>query len=71
MKIDNGGAVYPHGPDHCNEGMSLRDWLAGLAMQGMMDYITAREARETPESTARAAYRMADAMLKARKESTS
>lgn len=41
-------------------GMSLRDWFAGKAMQGLMD-----AAMPMPE-IAQAAYQMADAMLKER-----
>jgi len=38
----------------------LRDWFAGLAMEGII------YEGVTPEQTAKAAYRMADAMMKAR-----
>jgi len=41
-------------------GMDLRDWFAGLAMEGII------YEGVTPEQTAKAAYRMADAMMKAR-----
>lgn len=46
--------------------MSLRDWFAGMAMQGM----NASEswADNTHDSIANAAYDQADAMLAARKE---
>ena len=44
------------------EGMSLRDYFAAKAMQGLMD-----AAMPMPE-IAQAAYEMADAMLKARNE---
>ncbi len=43
-------------------GMTLRDWFAGLAMQGLL---THDDEGLIPE-TARDAYRYADAMLKAR-----
>ena len=42
------------------EGMTLRDYFAAKAMQGLMD-----AAMPMPE-IAQAAYQMADAMLKAR-----
>jgi hypothetical protein len=53
------------GPGNCC-GMTLRDWFAGLAMQGMyanqtFDY---REVEEIAET----AYMQADAMLDVRKE---
>jgi len=41
-------------------GMDLRDWFAGLAMEGII------YEGVTPEQTAKAAYRMADAMMKER-----
>ena len=40
--------------------VSLRDWFAGLAMEGIV------YEGVTPEQTAKAAYQMADAMIKAR-----
>lgn len=48
------GGIVPHG------GMSLRDYFAAKAMQGILF-----EGLE-PEETAKHAYAMADAMLKAR-----
>ena len=44
-------------------GMSLRDWLAGQALAGMIDSFS-----NTNEALARNAYEVADAMLAARKE---
>ena len=35
-KIDDGGRVYPHSINVVNPGISRRDWLAGLAMQGIL-----------------------------------
>jgi len=40
--------------------MDLRDWFAGLAMEGIVFEGV------SPEQTAKAAYQMADAMMKAR-----
>ena len=59
---DDGGPAFPvpirdFGPDFLT-GMSLRDWFAGMAMQGFM----ASSAKACPQ-TCRAAYQMADAML--------
>lgn len=45
-------------------GMSLRDYFAAKAMQGMLIDISIQF--QTPEKHAEAAYKMADAMLKAR-----
>lgn len=50
-------------------GMSLRDWFAGMALQG---YLAMHADTETdapkPERAAKSAYAIADAMLKAREE---
>jgi len=47
--------------------MTLRDWLAGMAMQGIMaSPIT--DADVTFEAVARDAYRQADAMLAEREK---
>lgn len=79
--MNDGGPAFPHpslwgaageGKVKIKEilyGMSLRDYFAAAAMSGLMDYCTAREIRESPESTAQAAWRMADAMIAARDES--
>jgi hypothetical protein len=52
------------------EGMTLRDYFAAKAMQGIIfndgDFLDARYG--SPENIAVAAYHMADAMLKAREE---
>ena len=62
MKENDGGAAfpYPYGPQGA-PGMSLRDWFAGLAMQGF-------RANEDGFSTddpvvAKWSYEQADAML--------
>ena len=84
-RIDDGGAAFPRGfsnaidPDtnhigraHAQDGMSLRDHFAGLAMQGLASdpqmAIGIRDAAEdagieAPEMMARTAYRLADAMI--------
>jgi hypothetical protein len=60
---NTGGPAFPvpglHRGDY-NNGMTLRDYFAAKAMQGLMD-----AAMPMPE-IAGAAYEMADAMLKAR-----
>ena len=38
-KIDDGGFAFPRQPlhpDFWHEGMTLRDWFAGLAMKGLL-----------------------------------
>lgn len=64
----DGGQAFPHGdPTHGGDiGMTLRDYFAAKAMQGMAPY-TWRGAA-TYEEPARKAYAMADAMLKAREQ---
>ena len=54
-------------PTHREEGMDLRDYFAAKAMQGMM----ADHTRDNyPEEIAEHAYKIADAMMKARDETT-
>ena len=71
---DTGGPAFPVHPDMAGQlgcvpsssdaGMSLRDYFAAKAMQGMMVDV------EQPrcDYIAGAAYKMADAMLKAREQ---
>lgn len=71
--IDDGGPAFPgeqgHTPDGTwnqtwEPGMTLRDWFAGQALNGLIsngDLIDGRE-----ELTVDWAFRFADAMLKAR-----
>ena len=46
-----------------SDGMDLRDWFAGLAMQALLGY-----EESTLQNDAEVAYKMADAMMKQRKE---
>jgi len=61
--IHTGGPAFPLAIDKqvLHDGMTLRDYFAAKAMQGLMD-----AAMPMPEIAA-AAYAMADDMLKARK----
>jgi len=68
---NTGGPAFP-GFDYINqhgkqnpEGMTLRDYFAAKAMQSILDQKDAHDGREC-DSAAWMAYRMADAMLKAR-----
>jgi hypothetical protein len=45
-----------------SEGMDLRDYFAGLVLQGF----TSRSIRTTDDEIAKESYKMADAMMKAR-----
>ena len=63
-KINTGGPAFPNegfnGWGNPQEGMTLRDYFAAKAMQGLMD-----AAMPMPE-IAQAAYQMADDMLEER-----
>lgn len=48
-----------------NTGMTLRDWFAGLELQGLLN---GHMPLATDESFAEHAYKLSDAMLKAREE---
>jgi hypothetical protein len=65
MNNKTGGPAFPT-PAHNlqNDGMTLRDYFAGLAMQSLILGLTGHD-NEIPD-TAEDAYRFADAMLKAR-----
>ena len=77
-KIDEGGFAFPMNEKnsagshyHSHSGMSLRDWFAGQALAGLMahpfedgsDFLH----DAGPAAAAYQSYRMADAMIAARK----
>ena len=66
---DTGGPAFPTLADNGHamnqDGMSLRDWFAGKAMQGMIACDTERSPEQVP-IIVKSAYVMADAMLKER-----
>lgn len=55
-------------PDENNYGISMRDYFAARAMQGMFSNTEVAALINSHEQFAELAYRMADAMLKAREE---
>jgi hypothetical protein len=55
--------VGPDGKVEMSTGMSLRDWFAGKALEGLL---AGRGATHSYEGRACDAYKYADAMLKAR-----
>lgn len=62
---DNGGPAYPivgSGLDDTVrwEGMSLRDWMAGVTLSAMAQGL---RLNWTPEQYAKCAYQIADAMI--------
>ena len=80
MAKDDGGPAFPRpGWEGCTDGnylgMSLRDWFAGLAMQAILGEISSVVCGtpqlvfddEVASLYAGIAYRVADAMIKARK----
>lgn len=81
MKSEDGGTAFPHvnpvTAQTYNAGMTLRDWFAGQALQGLFAWSVERgignmldpgDARAVDSLFAQAAYRIADAMLSQRKE---
>ena len=70
MSKNNGGPAFPTTKEShlmiCSEGMTLRDYFAAKAMQGMLEMAEYRDL--TSEEYARGAYRVADAMLAEREK---
>ena len=68
LKKDDGGPAFPRlgegfgNPNYDCSGMSLRDWFAGMALEG---YISNSG---SPMSVAKDAYDIADAMIEVRKK---
>ena len=70
MTTDTSGPAFPCHPGVENplyDGMTLRDYFAAKAMQNFRDQIGSQSDQEWFDLMAEGAYRMADAMLKARK----
>lgn len=68
--FDDGGAAFPirqvDGVHPTEFGMSLRDWFAGMAMQGILSGTSGNIelwVDEIAKVTAAQAYRRADAMI--------
>lgn len=59
-----GGPAFPTTDNRYEDGMSLRDWFAGLAMQGLL--AADADLERTASSIAAMAYEQADMMLEAR-----
>ena len=70
MSIEDGGSAFPCGDQYARDpgnGMSLRDWFAGQAMQGeLSSYPAAWSERISVHHIAARAFEIADAMLLAR-----
>jgi hypothetical protein len=69
--MNTGGPAFPAHPsalgDH--DGMTLRDYFAAKAMQGLIEATVGPETVWTPDELAESAYVMADAMLSQREKS--
>ena len=66
---DTGGPAFPHsrlGSDA--DGMTLRDYFAAKAMQGLLAQSCGTALGSDPKFAAEYAYATADAMLKARQQ---
>ena len=68
-KIKDGGPAFPHqdtGDTSTRPGLSLRDYFAAKAMQGVIAQECGTARGSDPKYAADYAYAAADAMLKAR-----
>lgn len=71
---NDGGPAFPGayktntGLPFWSEGMSLRDYFAGLAMQGMLANSALDLAGENGFYVVKSAYRMSDAMIQHREK---
>ena len=66
MAIDDSITAFPV-EGYCS-GMSLRDYFAAKAMQGIMSRVDGCHPADTKEDIGKWSYRVADAMLKARED---
>ena len=77
MTDPTGGSAFPHLSDHCQRvdqdemepGLTIRDWFAGMALQGMLaSDRNALEhlAKRYTDNLADVSYGWADSMIKAR-----
>lgn len=64
---NDGGPAFPTQNGTRNDpGMSLRDWFAGMALQGMLASCRPGYSYQIAEDATSEAFRYADAMLAAR-----
>lgn len=71
MSKDNGGPALPpvHNPETHPSGMTLRDYFAAKALQGLLaDLPKALWGMGWKDNVAGTSYEIADAMLEARKK---
>ena len=69
MKTETGGPAFPTHPEGAliHDGMTLRDYFATKAMQGILTATLTPNTVWSQDEAAETAYNVADAMLKARK----
>jgi hypothetical protein len=70
MTTDTGGPAFPCHPGIENptyDGMTLRDYFAAKAMQGILTATLTPNTVWSQDEAAETAYKVAEAMLKARK----
>jgi hypothetical protein len=60
--IKDGGPAFPH-QGYSHQGLSIRDWFAGQAINGLARAITDAGGLWNEADAARWAYEYADAML--------
>lgn len=75
-KINDGGSAFPHDDSkeykngirqfYASKGMTLRDWFAGMALQGMFASDRNCWDNESREIIGEMAYAAADAMIEER-----
>lgn len=66
---NDGGPAFPINHPHCPDpstGMTLRQWYAGMAMQGVIasGTVTGNDFNETSKEVSGFAFGVADAMIK-------
>jgi hypothetical protein len=64
--IDDGGRAFPSLDAYGPKGMSLRDWFAGMAMQGLLSNPEVID--PDMKDLATDSFAVADAMIEARKK---
>ena len=68
MTTNTGGPAFPTHPEGAliHDGMTLRDYFAAKAMQGLLTATLTPNTVWSQDEAAETAYNVADAMLKAR-----
>jgi hypothetical protein len=67
-KFNTGGPAFPRGEIQTAPGMTLRDYFASSAMQGLLAGTVRSDTDWSFGALAETAYNMADAMLEAKEQ---